>query len=66
MIVPRSAMKPFKTIAVVFLSLLALLQLARVALGWAVTVNGFAVPIWASVAAFLVAGTLALMLHREP
>ena len=59
-------MKPFKTIAVVFLSLLALLQLARVALGWAVTVNGFAVPIWASVVAFFVAGTLALMLHREP
>lgn len=41
-------MKPFTSLAIVVLALLALLQLARVLLGWTVVVNGFAVPIWAS------------------
>ena len=58
-------MKPFTTIAVVVFSLVALLQLLRVALGWEVAVNGFVIPFWASVIACLVAVTLALMLWRE-
>jgi hypothetical protein len=58
-------MKPFTTIAVVVFSLVALLQLFRVILGWEVTVNGIAIPIWASVIAFVVAAALATMLWRE-
>ena len=58
-------MKPFTTIAVVVFSLVALLQLLRVAMGWDVTVNGFAIPLWFSVVACVVAGTLAGMVWRE-
>ena len=58
-------MKPFTTIAVVVFSLVALLQLLRVAMGWDVTVNGIVIPIWFSVVACLVAATLAFMLSRE-
>ena len=58
-------MKPFTTIAVAVFSLVALLQLLRVILGWEVTVNGIAIPFWASVIACIVAATLAFMLRRE-
>ena len=58
-------MKPFTSLAIAVFALLALLQLARVLLGWTVVVNGFAVPIWASVIAAAIAGGLALMLYRE-
>jgi len=58
-------MKPIQTVVVVFLSLLALVQLLRVLLGWGVVVNGIAIPIWASVIAVLVAGGLAVLLWRE-
>ena len=58
-------MKPFTTVAVVVFSLVALLQLLRVALGWEVTVNGILIPLWASVIACLVAATLAFMVWRE-
>ena len=46
--------KPFSTIAVVVFSLVALLQLLRVLLGWEVVVNGVHIPLWASVVAFVV------------
>jgi len=42
-----------------------LLQLLRVLSGWEVTVNGVAIPSWASVVAFVVAAALAVMLWRE-
>ena len=58
-------MKPFTTITIVFLGLLALMQLTRVLLGWEVTVNGVSIPVWASGIAALVAAGLALMLWRE-
>jgi len=58
-------MKPFARLAVLFLALLALLQLARVVLGWPVLVAGTAVPLWASVVAAVVAGGIAVMLWRE-
>ena len=57
--------KPFTTTAVVLLSLLALLQLLRLLLGWEVTVNGVHVPLWASGAAAVVAAGLAAMVWRE-
>ena len=58
-------MKPFTAVAVAVFALIALLQLLRVASGWEVTVNGIAIPLWASVIACVVAATLALMLWRE-
>jgi hypothetical protein len=57
--------KPFTTIAIIVFALVALVQLLRVVSGWDVTVNGVAIPIWASVMAFLVAAALAVMLWRE-
>ena len=58
-------MKPFTAISVIVFSLVALLQLIRMALGWEVVVNGLAIPIWASGIAFVVAAGLAFMLWRE-
>jgi hypothetical protein len=58
-------MKPFTAVAVFVFSLVALLQLLRVTLGWEVTVNGILIPIWASVIACVVAATLAFMLWCE-
>jgi len=58
-------MKPFTTAAVVVLSLVALVQLIRVALGWEITVNGIVIPFWASVIACIVAAVLAFMVRRE-
>ena len=58
-------MKPFTTIAVVVLSLVALLQLLRFVAGWELTVDGIAVPVWASGIAFVIAAALAAMVWRE-
>jgi hypothetical protein len=58
-------MKPFTTVAVVLFALIGMLQLIRFFLKWEVTVNGVAVPIWASGIACLVAAVLAVMLWRE-
>ena len=58
-------MKPFTTVAVGVFMLIGLLQLLRVVSGWDVTVNGIAIPIWASAIAFLVAAALAVLLWRE-
>jgi hypothetical protein len=58
-------MKPFTTVAIVLLSLIAILQLARFILGWEVSVNGASIPTWVSAIAFVVAGGVAVMLWRE-
>ena len=58
-------MKPFTTIAVIVFTLVAVLQLLRVALGWEIAVNGAQVPFWASIVAGLVAALLAFSLWRE-
>ena len=58
-------MKPFTQIAAVVLSLVALVQLARVVLGWEVIVNGLSIPVWVSGVAVVIAGGLAVMLWRE-
>jgi hypothetical protein len=58
-------MKPFTTAASVVFTLVALAQLLRVALGWEVRVDGFLIPLWASVIACLIAATLAVMVWRE-
>ncbi len=58
-------MKPFTSIAVLFLGLIATLQLGRSIMGWEVSVNGMNVPVWVSALAFIIAGALALMLWKE-
>lgn len=58
-------MKFFTTVTVVFLILIALMHVLRLWWGWDVTVNGIAIPMWASVAGFFVAVGLAVGLWRE-
>ena len=57
--------KPFTLVAVVVFSLVALLQLLRLLVGWEITINGIAIPLWASGVAFIVAAGLAAMSWRE-
>ena len=58
-------MKPFTTIAVAVFACVALLQLVRFIEAWPVSINGFAVPVWASAVLFVVATVLCVMLWRE-
>jgi hypothetical protein len=46
-------------------AVVAVLQLARVLLGWPVQVDLFTVPVWFSVIAFLVTGGLAVWAFRS-
>ncbi len=58
-------MKPFTNIAIIVFLLIALLQLTRFILSWAVTVNGISIPVWVSGLAFIITAILAAMLWRE-
>lgn len=58
-------MKPYTKTAVLFLALLAVVHVIRMALSWPVSVGGAAVPIWASAVAVLVTGGLAYLVWRE-
>ena len=58
-------MKPFTTIAVAFLTLIAVVHLLRLFTGWEVIVAGFAIPVRWSAFGVLIAGGLALMVWRE-
>jgi hypothetical protein len=58
-------MKPFTLAAVVVFTLVAVVQLLRVVLGWNVTIDGLVVPPWASLVACAVAALLAVMVWRE-
>ena len=58
-------MKSFTAAAIAIFTVAAIAQLLRAALGWKVEVNGFVIPLWASVIACVVAATLAEMLWRE-
>jgi hypothetical protein len=58
-------MKPVTTIAVVFLALIASLQLLRFLLRSEVTVRGVMVPVWVSGVACVIAGALAVLLWRQ-
>jgi hypothetical protein len=58
-------MKPFTTIAVVLLAVIAVVHLLRLFTGWEVIVSGFTVPVWWSAFGLVVAGGLALMVWRE-
>lgn len=58
-------MKPFTTVAVAFLALIAIAHLLRLFTGWEVVVVGFVIPVWWSAIGVFVAGGLALMVWRE-
>ena len=58
-------MKPFTTLAVLLLALLALGHLYRLIRGLEVVVNGMTVPQWISGVLAIIAGALALMVWRE-
>ena len=57
--------RPFTIISILFLGLVSVLQLARVLLGWEVSINGAVIPLWASVVACVVTGGLSVMTWRE-
>ena len=58
-------MKPSALVTVVFLCLVSLVHLIRVVMQVDLVVDTFVVPMWASVAAFLCVGTLAVWLWRQ-
>ena len=58
-------MRRYELVSGVFFSLLALVQLTRVVLGWPVQVAAVTIPIWASVLAGLLAGSLAVWAFRS-
>lgn len=58
-------MKPFSTITVALLAIIACAHLLRAILGWEIVIDAFVLPIWPSVLVFLVLGWLAAGLRRE-
>jgi hypothetical protein len=58
-------MKPFATITVILLGLVALLHLLRLWFGWTVTVDSTTIPMWASVVGLVIAAGLGVGLWRE-
>ena len=58
-------MKPFTVIAIVIFAVVSIVHLLRYFLGWQVTVNTLAVPMWISPLGFVIAAGLAVMLWRE-
>jgi len=58
-------MKPFTALAVVVFSIVSLVQFLRAVMGWTVTIDSLAIPIWASVLAGALAAALAFALSRE-
>ena len=58
-------MKPFTAIAVAVFTLMAVIHVIRLIVGWEVIVAGFVIPVWWSALGMVVAGGLALMVWRE-
>ena len=58
-------MKPFTTIAVVFLTAIAVVHLLRLFASWEVSIVGFVIPVWWSLFGFVIPGGLAFMVWRE-
>ena len=57
--------KPFTTITIGILGLMAVLHVLRLFFQWPVTINGIDIPMWASILAAIVAAVLAVMVQRE-
>lgn len=58
-------MKPFTTLASLLLAIVALAHLYRLLRPFAVVVAGHAIPQWVSLAGFVVAGAVSVMVWRE-
>jgi len=58
-------MKPAARLATIFLALVAIAHLLRLALRITVTAGGVSIPLWASALACIVTGGLAVLLWRE-
>ena len=58
-------MKPFTTITILFLALIAIVHLWRLIFPFQVNVAGTALPTWVSAIGLVVAGGLSFMLWRE-
>ena len=57
-------MRRYTLVSGLFLTLVTCLQLVRLLLQWPVSVAGFSVPLWGSVIAALVAGSMAFWAFR--
>ena len=51
--------KSYSRVAAIIFAVIAILQLVRALSGWELTLNGAAIPLWASWLASVVAGALA-------
>jgi len=58
-------MKPFTTLAVILLALVALVHVFRLIRGIQVVFGSHTIPLWASAVGAIVAGGLAIMVWRE-
>jgi len=58
-------MKPFTIVTIGFLTLIVFVHALRILLGWNVTVDGFGIPMWVSMVAFVAITGLAVGLWRE-
>ena len=58
-------MKPFTSIAIVIYAIVSILHLVRYIIGWEVVINSVVIPMWLSLAGFVIAAGLAVMLWRE-
>jgi hypothetical protein len=57
-------MRRYEQVSGALFSLIALAQLTRSVLGWPAQVGSFAIPIWFSIVAFLITGSLAVWAFR--
>lgn len=53
-------MRSYELVSGFVFAIVALAQLTRVLLGWPVRVDGFFIPIWVSVVAFVITATLSV------
>lgn len=58
-------MKPFTTLAIAIFTIVAVVHLLRILMGWEVVIQGTVMPMWASYVGLIIASGLAIMLWRE-
>jgi hypothetical protein len=61
---PGGAMRRYTVVSGIFLTVLAMIQITRLALQWPVRVATYDVPMWPSAVAALIAGSLAIWAFR--
>jgi hypothetical protein len=58
-------MRRYHLVSGTFFTIIAVAQLTRAALGWPIQIARVSVPVWVSVLAFLIAGSLAIWAFRS-